>query len=194
MVDDSQFFPYRNCQAAEISRVLAGVRCMLYGLANDINEKLGLHAEDVDDVVNQCMEHLWQCSLPRFDTRRATKVSTYIHDCAARYLSRQLSRTKARGHRRTKHHAPEFELDTLHAQDRTCDARVERLALRVLANPEAYLSTQQAAVLRAVVSQPDRKLKDIAKDLGYELQSSLSMMLRKIASNLADLDVEELHD
>jgi hypothetical protein len=62
------------------------------------------------------------------------------------------------------HQAPRARVWTSHPppQDE-CDARIERLAQSVLANPEAYLSTQQAEVLTAPNgNQPDRKLKDIA--------------------------------
>jgi DNA-directed RNA polymerase specialized sigma24 family protein len=171
-----------------ISDVLAGVQDLVVQLAHSLN-RWNFDEEMLEDLVQQCMIHLWKQSLPRYDAQRHAKVSTFLHCCAFRYFYAYMLREHRRQAKQERT-CPNECFDSIRANDESHDHKIEAIAEAVLANPEKFLTEQQVEVLRAVTNHPRLSKIEVSKMLGYRFPASLSQMLRKIRTTLTDLDIE----
>lgn len=178
----------------EISRVLDGIEDMLYQLARK-RAKGQLDDDQVHEVVQKCRIWLWQKSLPKYDAHRErpVKISTFLFRCAANFIKQEM-RSVMR-HRVSRHRMnyidPDLMLQTLQAQDTHLDEKIQAVAEDVLEHPEKYLTGAQVEVFQTMIQNPGMLMKDIAKKLGYQRASSLSMMMRRIRERLCQIDVED---
>lgn len=174
-----------------IGEAITGVDAMIRMLVR--RQFPALCEADRDDLAQEVRIRLATYSLPRFDPSRGVKLSTFLHVCIANYLRRRLPRSKGRGTRRKSSQACEdvTHLD-IEAPDQTPDRAVERLAATIVADPRAFgLTYVEAEILRALRdAAPGDRLCEVARRLGYAVQSSMSKPYASLRSKLASLDID----
>lgn len=182
---------------AAIGKVLEGVEDMLYKLAFKHIRQWSADRDEVEEVVQRTRIQLWNYSLPKFDTSRCEKVTTFIYSCADRFI-RSESRHRQRASLPTSRSqrlkffgdgAP--PLIRAAGPDTRLDNRIEQIADKVRENPGLYLTGAQVEVFNAMIHSPGVLMKDLAKRLGYQRASCLSMMMRRIRERIAAIDIED---
>lgn len=185
-----EHFPYRTATRVEVNNALAGVQDLVANLANEMN-RWGFTDDELDDLIAQCMSELWRRGLPAFDTRKNTKLSTFLHGCAFKFFQMQMPRDYRRL-RRQPTPLPNESFGTCVAPDVLMDNRIIAVAQRILRNPDEYVSEAQANVLRVMTNHPGLTKKQMAVMLGYTRSCTLSKILRRLRKVLADFDIESL--
>jgi hypothetical protein len=195
-------YPFRAKKAAdqpqinaEISKILCGVEDMLYQLVRRRVQQT-VDEDRIQEIVQRCREWLWQRSLPKYDNWRGVKISTFLYRCAGNFINQEV-RAINRQHQspnRVTVVDPEVMFQTMQASDHAIDNQVEKVATDVLKNPEKYLTESQAVVFRAITRSPGTQMKDLARRLGYQRASSLSMMLRRIRERITEISIEDFND
>lgn len=130
--------------------------------------------------------------LPRFDSSKNTKLSTFAHSCIARYMLGELRRQKRIRHAEKTitdlGPAAAPAMRRMIAPDRGHDDRIVDLADAIMSDPSRYLTAMQSKVLTAIVNNPGMAMRDIATMLGYRQAGSLSTELLRIRERLAEID------
>ena len=194
-------FPFKPCNAEDSSRINQEVSAILAGIEDLLYQRVRkrsrgqLDEDQVQEIVQRCRIWLWEKSLPKYDAHRVphVKVSTYLYQCADNFIKQEL-RSAVRRHisrKKMTYVDPDLMLHTVHAQDTHLDDRIAVVAGDVLKHPGKYLTTAQVAVFEAMINSPGVLMKDLAKRLGYQRASSLSMMMRRIRERIAQIDVED---
>ena len=176
---------------ARISKLLMGINDMLIGIARDKCPK-DFDSNDLDDVVQKTMIHLWQVSLPKYNAWRKPfcKPSTFLFRCAYNYVSQEM-RVISRA-RKTHMLCTGFaDLELRQDRDRLLDVRIAALAEEVIRNPERFLTPSQSMVFSTLLDNEGKMMKYLAEILKYRRASSLSMMLRRIKERIAGIDIED---
>jgi DNA-directed RNA polymerase specialized sigma24 family protein len=194
-------FPYKARNAAEqgainqkISDVLISVDDMLYRMARR-RAGVGLDDQAIQEIVQRCRSWLWQKSLPKFDAwrERKAKVSTFIFRCARNFVNQEVrSLVRARESPKRIHNIdPELLVHVVQGSDLAFDRKIEVVSRHVHKNPEAYFTPVQCQVFKAVTENPGVPMKELARRLGYQRASSLSMIMRRIRERVMEIDVED---
>ncbi len=152
--------------------------------------RFGFCEDTLDDLIQRCIIHIWQHSLPRYDTREGTKVTTFIHYCAFNYFRLHMTRTYRRAQSEAES-APDEEFAERVAPEDGADHKIEELARSIIDNPEFFLTSVQAEVLTTIVNHPRLKMQEVAKMLGYTSACTLSHIMQRIRKRITDLDVED---
>lgn len=195
-------FPYRartgedqKAINVQVSAILTGIEDMLYQLVRRRVQQT-VDEDRVQEIVQRCREWLWLRSLPKYNAWRGVKVSTFLYRCAGNFINQEvrgISRQQ-QSPARVASVDPEVMHQTMYSPDQSLDRRVERVATEVLRNPQKYLTESQVTVFRAITDNPGTQMKDLAKQLGYQRASSLSMMLRRIKERIVDISIEDFGD
>ena len=177
-----------------IDIAVLGVEDLIYKLVREAF--LRADWADRDDMAQQVRVHLWNYALPRYDSTRGVKISTFLHTCIKNKIRGFFDKPTKTGRR---HRLAATERlyaateDDLHADEKSQDRAIEHLAGAIMENPERYgLTTTQGRVLRVIIeAPPGTQMKDIAVSLGYASPTSLSPILNRIKSIIADIDAAE---
>jgi hypothetical protein len=160
-------------------------RAILDAAGNDLYR---LSAQTKDEIYIDAYNHLTLKSLPKYDAALGNKPATFIYHCVrnvAKAWLRQQARPKYSTLRQAAHPYRQQQALMLPAPIGG-DSQVESLAAAILEHPERYLTDpRQIEVFKAVViAGPEVELKEIAQQLGYKRQSSLSMIMSRIKTHL----------
>ena len=184
----------RKAIAGKVSDIMRGVEDMLYKLARRRVQGL-MDEHEVQEIVQGAMIWLWERSLPKYDAwrRPAVKVSTFLYRCAANFINQEVRAIMRRrnSRRRVLLVDPDLMMQTLHSTQSPLDDKIAAVAQDVLDHPEKYLTVSQVQVFKTITANPHTMMKDLARELGYQRASSLSMMLRRIRERILEIDVED---
>ncbi len=193
---DTEEFILEIAKDADFLREESGV--VLLGIDDMIYKRVRSHLKNnqdentVDEIVQQCRQNIWARSLPKFDSTRGVKLTTFLYACIDNFVRqalRELSRGAARRHE--IYADPECMGQTLADHDHSQDRNVEAIAQDILDNPHLYLTKKQEAVFRNKVGNPKQMVKDLAVQLDYRQASSLSMMIRRVKDRVGEVSIED---
>lgn len=162
---------------------------MVYKLVrNRRNVTASLRSEDdVQELVQKCMIHLWEKSLPKYKQGSNAKVSTFLYRCAKNYISQEVRSTvrkKMAGKSIVIEH--DLVMSSLKSKPHYGDKVLDHAAAHIVHNPRKVLTQVQCRVFWAMIDNPDMLRKDLATLLGYKLHSSFSTMIRRIKERIED--------
>ena len=176
----------------EANTILLGIQNMIYKRVRDIASTY--QDDDVEEIAQKCMIHLWTKSMPKYvpDRRPHVKMSTFLHECATNFILQEVrSRKRAETTSRAIRIAQQSD-DTQPAHDSAVDQVIDTAAIRIVESPEKYFTVSQRRVFNIMVENAHLPKKDIARILGYKRASSLSTMLLRIRNRIKEIDVESL--
>ena len=175
-----------------IDIAVLGVEDLIHKLVREAFERADW--ADRDDMVQKIRVHLWSYALPRFDSTRGVKVSTFLHTCIRNQVRSFFDKPTKSG--RKMRLAATVRLyaateDDLHALDQSQDRDIEKLAGAVIANPAKFgLTPVQCRVLQAAVNAPPGTMTmTLADQLGYANPSSLCTVLVRVKNLIRNLDI-----
>jgi DNA-directed RNA polymerase specialized sigma24 family protein len=199
---DDRRYPFRA--ETEADRPLVRLACdqalhcvndMIYKQVRDRHSS-GLDDDTVNEIVQACRIWLWEKSLPRFDSERGVKLTTFLYRCISNFINQEL-RKMAR-HSRGCISVDSIDMALMAPDPSTLttaniDILEGRAALRaaddILEHPDHYMTAAQAEVFRFMQANPHMSMKDMARALGYRRPSSLSMMVKRIRERITSVDI-----
>ena len=176
----------------EVSEILSGVNDMLYELGRKRLKSVA-DEDTIQEMVQECRKWLWQKSLPKYNSALGVKPSTFLYQCARNYFRQEVRSLMRRrqSRRRTVLVDPELLYESLPHDGGYLDAKITSLAEAIHEHPERFLTASQVTVFQTIVNNPGVPMKDLARQLGYQRASSLSMMMRRIRERICQIDVED---
>lgn len=143
-----------------------------------------LQDADRDDILQQVLIHLTERAVGRFDQSHGVRLQTYLWRCAVNHVRGQINKLN----NRPPHIGVE---DSFAGPDKRCDRAIEQLAAAIIADPQKFFRRKaQAAVVIDALTYPDSMVRDRAKRLGYQQDSSASMAMLRARLTIARLAEE----
>lgn len=186
-------FPYRPASATQVGNRCAGaehaeanqaitealnsVRDMVWHLI--LKSASGWPQHELDDLAADTLAHLCIDSLPRYDSRKKIKVTTFIYSCASRYIYKRI--------RKHEHVISGISVDPYVESCRAdepesiteSDDPQIIAALDIIRHPKGYLDPLEARVISGYAA--GRPVHEIAKRISMSRSS-----VRRIFNDACD--------
>jgi len=167
-------------ERAELEPSIAAICAWATGLIRSVCTARRVPRRLRDDLIQDVLVELLEDSIPRFDAgdERQAKLETFLFRCIINRTRNHIRKLKSD---RLTRAVPLTGVDvSVNSTRADIDDRVQALAGRVVEHPEAFLTADDAALLRIFIANAGATQAEIARLVGEKHRQKISKRLGQI--------------